>query len=95
MAQIQIESLNQFIATNVGITIYDDTWTDQSPLRSEKVKKVTYCPNETHIRVYFNERQFFAIPRTAKVTETSASWTAIDEEGGLHYVIQKETFSTD
>lgn len=90
MLEIQLEDLERFISENVGITIYDDSWADQSPLRSEKITNIALCPSETHIRVYFNDTHFFAIPRIAVVSATDTTWTAVDEAGGLHYVIQKE-----
>lgn len=89
MSLLTIDDVRSFITQNVGITIYDQTWTDQSPLRSEKVSHVQLCPKETHLRVYFNERNFFAIPREAEVTKTKTKWSAFDEKSRLHYVIER------
>lgn len=89
MALLMIEDVTPFARENVGVTIYDETWTAQSPLRSEKISHVSYCPNETHLRIYFNERNFFAIPREAKVTTRDNKWTAYDEVSRLHYVIER------
>lgn len=90
MGQISIDELQPFISQNVGVTIYDETWSDQSPFRSEKVEKVELCPSSTHLRIYFNQLHFFAIPLTSQVTLTDSKWMAVDEKSGLHYVIKKE-----
>ena len=89
MSLINREDVEPFISENVGVSIYDETWTDQSPFRSQKVHKVELCPNDTHLRIYFDQKRFFAVPRTSKVMVTESSWTAVDEESGLHYVIKK------
>jgi|GEM_PF-1152311 len=87
---INREDVGPFISKNVGVSIYDETWTDQSPLRTEKIEKVALCPSHTHLRIYFNEKNFFAIPRTANVSITEATWVAFDKESGLHYVLKRE-----
>lgn len=88
---INIEDVESFISKDVGVTIYDSTWTDQSPLKTQKVHKVELCPSETHVRIFFDEKRFFAIPRTSHVEKTNTTWTATDEESGLHYVIKNES----
>ena len=90
MSLINREDVEPFISENVGVSIYDETWTDQSPLRSKKIEKVELCPNRTHLRIYFNQRSFFAIPRTAKVSITESTWIAFDNDSGLHYVLKRE-----
>lgn len=90
MGVLNIEDLKPFIFQDVGVTIFDDTWTDQTPLQSKKVHKVELCPNNSHLRIYFDEKRFFAIPRTSDVEVTESSWTAFDQESRLHYVIKKE-----
>jgi len=89
VALLTVEDLTPFITEDVGVTIYDETWTTQSPLREEKISHVTLCPNQTHLRIYFNEMNFFAIPREAKMTTTKNTWTAYDEQSRLHYVIER------
>lgn len=91
MGLINIEDVEPFISKDVGVTIYDSTWADQSPLRTQKVHKVELCPNDTHVRIFFDEKRFFAVPRTSRVEVTNATWTATDEEAGLHYVIKNES----
>jgi hypothetical protein len=85
---INIDDLKPFIYQDVGVSIYDETWTDQSPLRSKRVHKVELCPKNSHLRIYFDEKSFFAIPRTSKIEITESNWTAVDEASGLHYVIK-------
>lgn len=90
VSHINIKDVEPFISESVGVSIYDETWTDQSPLRSEKIEKVELCPNNTHLRIYFNQKNFFAIPRTANVSITESSWVAFDKDSGLHYVLKSE-----
>jgi len=89
MPLLKIEDVMPFITENVGVTIYDESWEAQSPLRKEKISHVALCPNETHLRVYFNERNFFAIPRESKIIKTNKKWEAYDEISRLHYVIER------
>lgn len=95
MDVLNIDDLKSFISEDVGVTIYDQTWTDQSPLRSETVHKVEVCPQNSHIRIYFNEKKFFAVPKTSKVKITASSWTAVDEASGLHYVVKRRSGDGD
>lgn len=90
MDLINIENVERFISKGVGVSIYDDSWADQSPLQSKVVHKVEICPRDTHLRIYFDKKNFVAVPRTSEVVITETSWTAIDEETGLHYVIKSE-----
>lgn len=89
MEFLNIDDLKPFISRDVGVSIYDKTWKDQSPLRSEKVTKVELCPSQTHLRIYLNRLHFFAVPRTSDVLITETKWTAFDEKSGLHYVIKR------
>lgn len=95
MGLINIEDVRSFVSQDVGVTIYDKTWTDQSALRSQKVYKVELCPSSTHVRIFFDEKRFFAVPRTSEVEVTDSKWSAFDKESGLHYVIQSERDSFD
>lgn len=89
MALLAIEDVKSLIRENVGVTIYDESWTAQSPLREEKIHHVSLCPNKSHLRIYFNERNFFAIPREAKVKTRDNKWIAYDEKSRLHFVIER------
>lgn len=92
---LNMDDLQPFIAEDVGVTIYDKSWTDQSAFRSEKITKVELCPSETHLRIYFNRLHFFAVPRDSEVNVTESEWSAFDKDSGLYYVIRRESDGFD
>lgn len=92
---INMEDLQPFLSHAVGVTIYDHTWDDQSPFVSKTIHKLEICPDRTHLRIYFDELRFFAVPQTATVSISGDEWSAYDEAASLHYVIRKECGSHD
>lgn len=95
MAVINRDDLQPFLSQDVGVTIYDHTWKDQSPMLEKTVHHVGMCPEHTHLRIYFDARRFFAVPLTATVTISEDEWSAFDPEAGLHYVIKKGRTTDD
>ncbi|MBS4179253.1 hypothetical protein [Lederbergia citrea] len=90
MELINTEDLQPFLKSTVGVTIYDHTWEDQSPITGKSIEKLETCPDGTHLRIYFDKLRFFAIPHTAIVSISEKEWIAFDQEACLHYVIRKE-----
>jgi len=88
--RLNIDELQSFMSEPVGVTIYDETWADQTPFMSKKIEKAELCPDGTHLRIYFDPVRFFAVPLGSEVSITGAEWTAYDDKAGLHYVIMKE-----
>lgn len=87
--RLHIDELQPFMAGMVGVTIYDKTWSDQTPFVSKKIVKAELCPDGTHLRIYFDTVRFFAIPLNSDVSITESQWTAYDTQADLHYVIRK------
>ncbi|MBS4209221.1 hypothetical protein KHA95_14250 [Bacillus sp. FJAT-50079] len=81
--------LQPFLHTKVGVTIYDEEWEDKTPPIPKKIQKLAICPDGTHLRIYFDEHRFFAVPHTSKVTVSEREWIAFDQMANLHYVIRK------
>src|SRR5699024_8767293 len=88
---IDMNELQSLLTRQVGVTIYDHTWEDKTPLMTKKIQDVRLCPDETHLRIYFDEQRFFAVPMTASVSSSDREWIAFDEKASLHYVIKKDS----
>ncbi|MFZ7944653.1 MULTISPECIES: hypothetical protein [Bacillaceae] len=89
MEPIKLEDVKRFAGESVEIIIHDEEGGDQAPAVKKTVKKVQYCPDETHIRFYFDDFYFLAVPLASRVTETEDQWSATDPESGLTYTVKK------
>lgn len=90
MELTEIKSLESFIFEDVEVAILDENGEDLAPFVKKAVFKTELCPDGTHLRIYFNLKQFFAVPLTAKVNNSDDTWSAFDEQAGLTYVIRRE-----
>lgn len=86
MVHISIEELEPFMSVPVRVAIQGE---EHAPWMDKTIKKARLCPDGTHVRLYFDDFYFLAIPVTAAVTKTESNWTAYDEEVGLYYIIKK------
>jgi hypothetical protein len=87
---INVEELKeQFIGAPVEIQITDQEGGEQAPIVKKMVKKIQPCPDRTHLRFYFDERNFLAVPFSSHVSESDGQWSAIDSNSGLTYTIKK------
>lgn len=89
MKPINIEELNRFIGTPVEISIYDSEASDQAPAVMKKIKKIQFCPDQTHIRFYFDDIYFLAVPLSSEISETETEWSAYTKDSGLQYKLKK------
>lgn len=89
MGHIKIEELQGFISVPVEVAITDEEGPDKAPFVPKKIKQVMLCPDQTHLKIYFDSVKFFAIPLTAQVTQTKAEWSAYDSISALRYTIRK------
>jgi hypothetical protein len=87
--QINIEELQNFVSTSVEIAIIDEDSEEQPLFRNKKVFKIEMCPDQTHVRIYFDTIAFFAIPISATVIESEKGWKAYDQTAGLYYCIRE------
>lgn len=90
MELIKLEDLNRFLAVPVQVGIQDIQGEERAPLLQKTIKKLQICPDHTHLRIYFNDIKFLAVPLDATVTESANEWTACDPHSGLNYTIKKE-----
>lgn len=85
----EINSLESFILGNVEVSILDEDGDDKAPFVKKEIIKTELCPDRTHLRLYFDRLQFFAVPLTAEVAISDDIWSAFDEQAGLTYVVKK------
>lgn len=89
MEHINLDNVKRFVTLPVEISIQDRDGGDQAPAVKKTIKKVQYCPDKTHIRFYFDDYYFLAVPLTSRVTESEEQWSALDRDSGLTYTIKK------
>ena len=90
MEPIRPEDLNRFLSEHIQAGIQDIQGEERAPFVQKTIKKLQFCPDHTHLRIYFDEVNFFAIPLDATVTESVNEWTACDHHSGLNYTIKRE-----
>lgn len=89
MEPIKKEDLDAFILQNVQVAILDEEGNDKAPFVPKVIQKTGLCPDKTHLRIYFDHLNFFAVPLTSFVEATATEWAAIDQDSGLKYIIKK------
>jgi hypothetical protein len=86
---IKLNELKQFVGVPVEIVIHDEQVRDQAPAVKKTIKKVQLCPDGTHIRFYFDDFYFLAVPLESDVSQSEEQWSALDSNSGLHYTVKK------
>lgn len=94
VAVIDIETMKQFISVPVSVAIQSNKG-EQAQFVKKTIQKIEWCPEHTHIRIYFDHFNFFAIPASSRTFETNQEWSAFDEDGQLFYLIRKESVNHD
>ncbi|MDF1510512.1 hypothetical protein PZE06_20470 [Robertmurraya sp. DFI.2.37] len=78
-----------YLFKTVEVAIQDIEGVERAPFVQKEIKKIGFCPDQTHLRIYFEHQNFFAIPLNAEVIIESDNWTAIDRLGNLKYIIRR------
>jgi hypothetical protein len=86
---IKLDDVKFFVGMPVEIVIHDAEAGDQAPVVKKTIKKVEHCPDGTHIRFYFDDFYFLAVPLASHVSQSQEQWSAFDLESGLTYTIKK------
>lgn len=89
MGHIKIEDLQRFVSVPVEVAITDQGDGEKAPFLLKTIRQVKLCPDQTHLRIYFDQVHFFAIPLTARVFKTNDTWAAYDSDSNLTYTIKK------
>jgi hypothetical protein len=87
---IKVEDLKSFVLEKVKVSVHDTTGEEQAPFVSKTIQKLELCPDNTHLRIYFDHLHFLAVPLTSKISMKTSEWSAYDLQTGLQYVIRKE-----
>lgn len=95
MELIKVEDLQSFVSKKVKVSILDTSGEEQAPFLSKTIQKLEICPDNTHLRIYFDRLNFLAVPMTSRVSMNHSVWSACDDQAGLEYVIRKECDSHD
>ncbi|WP_102275034.1 hypothetical protein [Cytobacillus massiliigabonensis] len=90
MGPTEIEKIESFISYRAEVAILDQPGEDQAPFVKKTITKTGLCPDKTHLRIYFDDKYFFAVPLKADVRMSENEWSAYDHEAGLNYVIRRE-----
>ena len=56
---IKIEDLQSFCLEKVQVAILDQDGEDQAPFVSKTIQKLELCPDNTHLRIYFDRQYLF------------------------------------
>lgn len=89
VGQSRMPDLQPFISKKVKISILDKDGEEQAPFVLKMIQKVAPCPDNTHLRIYFDHRTFLAVPLTSKISQNEDEWSAYDQQMDLQYVIRK------
>ncbi|MCT2535899.1 hypothetical protein NC661_08255 [Aquibacillus koreensis] len=84
---IELQDLDTFKNAAVKVCIHGKQGEDQAPWQDKKVYKVELCPDQTHVRIYFDDHYFFAVPLHASVEQNENEWIAYDQDAKLYYAI--------
>jgi hypothetical protein len=87
---INLEDLKKYVKQTIELSIQDHAGDEQpAPFVKKQVNKVELCPDLTHVRLYFDHRNFLAIPISADVAVSDKGWVAFDDVSKLYYVIRE------
>lgn len=89
MEAVAINQLERFMGSLVEVMILDESGGERSAAVQKTIKKLAHCPDQTHLRIYFDDYYFFAVPLTSYVEQDETTWAAVDEPSGLKYEIRK------
>lgn len=89
MQDIKWNELQYLVSSRAEISIQDAQNEDQAPVITKNIYKVELCPDGTHVRIHFDNKNFFAVPLTSSFNQTELEWRATDTKSGLSYVIRK------
>ena len=90
MAHVSMQDLEPFIDQPVRVCIHGERGEEMAPWVNKRVKKLEWCPERTHLRIFFDHHYFFAVPLSSDVRLTKSEWCAYDKQVGLYYVMRNE-----
>lgn len=90
MEPINLQHLSEFISSAaVEVAIQDEDGEDRAPFIRKQVAKIELCPDQTHVRIYFDQLKFFAVPIGSSILFEEKQWSAYDQLSKLTYIIRR------
>jgi hypothetical protein len=83
------KELKEFISQPIQVSIQGEDGEDQGPVVGKNLLKLEPCPDNTHMRIYFDRYYFIAIPYSSEIVWVNNEFQAFDHEGKLYYRIRK------
>jgi len=82
--------LHEFVSFPIEVFIQDaEGGRHTNPSFERKLEKIQICPDQTHLRLYFDHMHFMAVPLNGQITAGLDEFQVYDEKNGLHYHIRK------
>jgi hypothetical protein len=88
MHKEHFEALQPFVAHPICLSIRGEEEEEYSPEVEKTLVKLEACPDGTHLRLYFNQVQFLAIPFVSQITLGEDSYQAYDSVTKLYYHVK-------
>lgn len=89
MEPIKLDDVKRFVGVPLEVIIHDQEGRDQAPAVKKTVKTVQICPDGTHMRFYFDDVYFLAVPLESRVSQSEDQWSAFDSKSKLTYTVKK------
>ncbi|MRH44730.1 hypothetical protein GH741_18950 [Aquibacillus halophilus] len=90
MSTVKKSDLEKYINSPVQVCIHGKEGEDRAPWIDRQISQLALCPDQTHLRIYFDKHFFFAVPLESKVDQNEQQWSAYDKNAELYYVIRSE-----
>jgi hypothetical protein len=90
VCHLQRRLIDRLIEKLIQISIIDmadHPETEKTPVIRKVLNRVQACPDNTHVRLFFDQTSFLAIPFSCKSICNDSEFHAFDLEAGLHYHI--------
>jgi hypothetical protein len=86
----KFRTLEELVNSPIEVHIFGEKDEDHPPAVKKSLKKLELCPDKTHLRIYFDDFYFIAVPVECNICSTQDDSVIIhDETTNLHYKIKK------
>ncbi|MDC3417863.1 hypothetical protein [Aquibacillus salsiterrae] len=89
MHEVNQRDLAELVNKRVQVCIQGEDGEDKAPWIDRKIHQLSLCPDKTHLRIYFDQHFFVAVPLTSSVKQDDHGWIAYDKTTRLYYAIKK------
>lgn len=86
----KFRALEQFIGETIDVHIFGEKDEDHPPAVTKSLKKLELCPDKTHLRLYFDDFYFIAVPVESNFVSALGHTVVIhDPTANLNYKIKR------